>query len=65
MRSEEGERPTVGRRRILGTVRLRRSVTTPHVFISFPRRDARPCTGPDHMPRSVFGLHRVQDQSMS
>src|SRR6266850_541013 len=32
------ERPTIGRRRILGTVRLRRSVNTPHVFISFPAR---------------------------
>jgi hypothetical protein len=41
VRSEEGERPTVGRRRILGTVRLRRSASTPQVFISFPRHGAR------------------------
>jgi hypothetical protein len=40
------------------------SLSTPqHVFISFPRHGVRhwcPGTGPDHMSRSVFGLHRLR-----
>lgn len=36
------------------------SVSTPHVFISFPRHGARHGVLADHMSRSVFGLHRLR-----
>jgi hypothetical protein len=56
----EGERPTVYRRRFLGTECP--VCPRPSLYLLPPSRCPSWCpgTGPDHMSRSVFGLHRLR-----